>query len=65
VKGSPLYYGAHILALLGRKDEAVAMLRDALNNGWRLVFNTADEPLQWYFAPLRDYPPFVEIVKLR
>jgi tRNA A-37 threonylcarbamoyl transferase component Bud32/TolB-like protein/tetratricopeptide (TPR) repeat protein len=62
LKGAPLYYGAHILALLGRKDEAVATLRDALNNGWRLG---PDEPLQWYWAPIKDYPPFVELVKLR
>lgn len=62
LKGVPLYYGAHILALLDRKDEAVAMLRDALNNGGRLG---PDEPLQWYWAPIKDYPPFVELVKLR
>ncbi|MDP2958296.1 MAG: serine/threonine-protein kinase [Longimicrobiales bacterium] len=61
-KGTPLYYAAHILASLGRKDEAVAMLRESLNNGWRLV---ADEALQWYWAALKDYPPFQELVKLR
>lgn len=62
VKGAPRYYAAQILALLGRKDEAVAMLRDALNNGGRL---SPDEPLQWFWAPIKDYPPFVELVKLR
>ncbi len=62
LKGNSRYYAAHILALLGRKDEAVAMLRDALNNCWRLV---PDEPLQWYWAPIKDYPSFVELVKLR
>jgi hypothetical protein len=35
-KGTPLYHGAHILSLLGRRDEAVAMPREAMNNGWRL-----------------------------
>ncbi len=60
--GTPLYYGAHILSLLGRKDEAVAMLREALNNGHRFG---ADEPLQWYWAPIKDYPPFQELVKIR
>jgi hypothetical protein len=25
----------------------------------------ADEPLQWYWAPIKDYPPFQELVKLR
>jgi hypothetical protein len=60
--GQPRYYAAHILALLGRKDEAVATLREALNGGWRLV---PDEELQWHWAPIRDYPPFQELVKLK
>ncbi|HSW29681.1 MAG TPA: serine/threonine-protein kinase [Longimicrobiales bacterium] len=61
-KGTPLYYGAHILSLLGRRDEAVALLREALNQGHRLG---SDEPLQWYWAPIKDYPPFQELVKLK
>jgi hypothetical protein len=61
-KGTPLYYGAHILSLLGSRDEAVALLREALNNGQRLG---SDEPLQWYWAPIKDYPPFQELVKLK
>ncbi len=61
-KAAPLYHGAHILSLLGRGDEAVAMLREAMNNGCRLG---ADEPLQWYWAPIKDHPPFQELVKVR
>jgi len=61
-KGDPLYYGAHILSLLGRGDEAVALLREAMNNGWRLG---ADEPLQWYWAPIKDHPGFQELVRVR
>jgi len=61
-KGVPLYHAAGILSLLGRKDEAVAMLREALNNGYRLG---ADEPLYWYWAPIKDYPPFQELVRVR
>jgi tRNA A-37 threonylcarbamoyl transferase component Bud32/TolB-like protein len=61
-KGAPLNYGAHILSLLGRGDEAVALLREAMNNGWRLG---ADEPLQWYWAPIKDHPGFQELVRLR
>lgn len=38
------------------------MLREALNNGMRLG---ADEPLVWVWAPLKDYPPFQELVKIR
>ena len=61
-RGEAMYYGAHVLALLGRKQEAAGMLREALNNGWRLV---PDEELQWYWAPIKDYPPFQELVKLK
>ncbi|MGM0668778.1 MAG: hypothetical protein ACQET1_03615, partial [Gemmatimonadota bacterium] len=61
-KGAPLYYGAHILSLLGRGDEAVALLREAMNNGQRLG---ADEPLQWYWAPIKDHPGFQELVRVR
>jgi DNA-binding SARP family transcriptional activator/TolB-like protein len=61
-RAAPLYHGAHILSLLGRGDEAVALLREAMNNGWRLG---ADEPLQWYWAPIKDHPPFQELVKVR
>jgi hypothetical protein len=60
--GQPMYYGAQILALLGRRDEAVALLREALNNGRRLG---PDEPLEWYWTPIRDYPPFQELVRIR
>jgi tetratricopeptide (TPR) repeat protein len=61
-KGAPFYYGAHIVSLLARGDEAVALLREAMNNGWRLG---ADEPLQWYWAPIKDHPGFQELVRLR
>jgi eukaryotic-like serine/threonine-protein kinase len=62
VPGQPMYYGAQILALLGRREEAVALLREALSNGRRLG---PDEPLEWYWAPIRDYPPFQELVRIR
>jgi tetratricopeptide (TPR) repeat protein len=53
---------AEILSLLGRKAEAVAMLRTAMNNGHRLL---RDAELNWAWAPLRDYPPFQALVKVR
>ena len=43
-------------------DEAVTMHREAMDNGSRLV---TDEPLQWFWAPIRDYPPFQELVGIR
>lgn len=61
-QGQPEYYGAQILALLGRKDEAVTLLRQSLNEGWRLGL---DEERQWFWATIRDYPPFVELVRIR
>jgi len=56
-------YPACILALLGRKEEAVAALRDYLNRGGR--FDVGG----WHTYPeldgLRDYPPFVALVALK
>ena len=56
-------YAARILALLGRKDEAVAALRQYLNRGGRFALGG------WHTVPefdgLRDYPPFVALVALK
>jgi len=56
-------YAARILALLGRKDEAVAALRQYLNRGGRFALGG------WHIVPefdgLRDYPPFVALVALK
>jgi tetratricopeptide (TPR) repeat protein len=53
-------YPARILALLGRKDEAVAAFREYLNRGGRFYLDS------WHTVPefdgLRDYPPFVALV---
>jgi hypothetical protein len=34
----------------------------AMKNGWCLE---PDEPLQWYWAPVKDHPPFQELVEVR
>jgi tetratricopeptide (TPR) repeat protein len=60
--GQPLYYRAQLLAMMGRKDEAVASLREALNRGYRLG---VDDELQLFWDNVRNYPPFVELTKLR
>jgi len=56
-------YAARILALLGRKEEAVAALRQYLNRGGRFYLGG------WHNVPefdwLRDYPPFVALVALK
>jgi len=56
------YHGAQILALLGRRDEAVSWLRQSLNNGWRI---DVDEEFDLNWEPIRDYPPFQELVKVK
>jgi len=62
VRGWALMRGAEVLSLLGRREEAVTMLRDAFNNGARLE---SDASLNRSWAPVRDYPPFQELVRLR
>lgn len=58
----PLYFRAQLLAMMGRKDEAVASLREALNHGYRFI---TDDALQSFWDNVRDYAPFVELTKLR
>ena len=52
-------YAARILALLGRKEEAVASFREYLNRGGRFYLGS------WHTVPefdgLSDYPPFVAL----
>jgi thioredoxin-like negative regulator of GroEL len=54
---------SRIFALLGRKVEAVAALRDYLNHGGRydLGWHATDLEL----IALRDYPPFIALVALK
>jgi hypothetical protein len=59
-KARALYTAAQILSVLGRRGEAVVVLREALNNGYRLL---QDEELMWYWAPLRDHAPFQTMVR--
>jgi hypothetical protein len=61
-EGARSYYVAQLLALLGRKDEAVSWLRQALNNGWRLG---VDEKFDLNWESIRDYPPFQELVRVK
>ncbi|HSW29972.1 MAG TPA: BTAD domain-containing putative transcriptional regulator [Longimicrobiales bacterium] len=62
IPGQPRYYGAQLLSLLGREAEAVSLLREALNGGWRLL---PGEQGQLYWAPIKDYPPFQELMRLK
>ena len=56
-------YPARILALLGRREEAVAALREHLNRGGRFVLG--DWRTYPELDPLRDYPPFRALVALK
>ena len=52
-----LYMRASIHALLGEKDEALAVLRHAIDSGWRAYW--IEQPyLSPGFAPLRGDPEF-------
>ena len=57
--GNHTYWGARIASLLGEKERAVMMLREALSQGRWYTQLHADMDLE----PLRDYPPFQELVK--
>ncbi len=59
-RGKPSYARARILAVLGRKDEAVAALRLAFRQGYRWSADLHVEPA---FLELRNYPAFIELVK--
>jgi tetratricopeptide (TPR) repeat protein len=57
--GFPTYHRACIASLLGEKETAVRLLREAISQGtvyWRLY---EDMDLD----PLRDYPPFKELIR--
>ena len=57
--GTPTYYRARIAALLGDKDGAVNLLRQATKEGYDFpsIHPTED------FASLADYPPYVQLMK--
>ena len=57
--GSSTFYRACIASILGEKDNAVRLLREAFSEGWnyRWLHPVTD------FEPLRDYKPFQEFMK--
>jgi predicted Zn-dependent protease len=58
--GLHTYCCAHIASLLGEKDEAVALLRNAFAQGYRFSISVHRDP---DFEPLRDYPPCQELLR--
>jgi tetratricopeptide (TPR) repeat protein len=59
VPGRATYYRAIIAANLGDRDRAVELLGQALREGWFASALHASDLLE----PLRDYPPFQELVR--
>jgi tetratricopeptide (TPR) repeat protein len=60
LRGGRLHWAALIEAVLGHKEEAVNLLRDALNHGERISWWHAHNP-DW--ATLNGYPPFEELLR--
>ncbi len=54
---------AKIAALLGEREEAMALLRQAIERGARWGFRSCWPVGDIDFDPLRDYPPFQEFVR--
>ena len=63
-RGLPQWMAARLLAASGRRDEAVALLREAFARGapWGFRLDLHRDPA---FAPLRAYPPFLELMTPR
>ncbi len=53
---------AGIAANLGEPERAVALLRAAYQSGWPSMDGWHSDPA---LDPLRDYPPFVELMRPR
>lgn len=60
--GAPTLWAARIAAALGRRDEAVALARRAIGEGFARVYLLHSDP---DLASLRDYPPFIELLRPR
>jgi tetratricopeptide (TPR) repeat protein len=57
--GNPTYWRARIAALLGDKESAVNLLRQATKEGY---YYSSIHPTE-DFEPLADYPPYIQLMK--
>jgi len=57
--GTPTYYRALIAAFLGEKENAVALLRQAIGQGY--TYPSVHGAMAW--ERLADYPPFIQLMK--
>lgn len=58
--GLHTYCRARIASLLGEKEKAVALLREAFAQGYYFSISIHRDP---DFEPLRNYPPYKELIK--
>ena len=58
--GEPSYWRSRIAALLGERQTAMDLLRDALAHGLPFGLHFLHNP---DFEALRDYPPFTELIR--
>ena len=61
VRGEHLYQRARVLAALGDRDGALRALQAAYAQGY--AWNGTEMHLDNAWDPLREYPPFVELMK--
>ena len=60
--GEPALWAARISAVLGRKEDAVALLREAIRQGLPGLYRLHHDP---ELESLRDYAPFSDLLKFR
>jgi len=58
--GAPAFYRARIAAVLGDREQVVALLRAAFAHGY-----PSPRHLDWNFSSVRTYPPVQELMKPR
>jgi tetratricopeptide (TPR) repeat protein/TolB-like protein len=70
LRGLPSYWRAAIAAQLGEREKAVTLLLEASAEGAAVEFLASQGLLRghglhsdYYFEPLRDYPPFQEMLR--
>lgn len=61
--GRHMYWRAIIAAWLGEKETAVRLLQEAIGQGLQESTDNADLNKDMDLEPLRDYPPFQELIK--
>jgi hypothetical protein len=58
--GENFYWSACITALRGERERAIGLLRKAFASGYVFSPDLQSDP---DFEPLRDYPPFKELIR--